>query len=223
MKYLRVFNNDAEYQTFTEGDEYVTPNICYINETKGMLFKPCTNHIIYYTSSDNNIITPYVTNVFGANIVSNTYKDGQGMIIFDRYVTSIGAWAFFWSQKLTSIIIPNSVTSIDDYAFYYCNNLINITIPNIVDTIGDRAFSQCISLTNITIPIKVTWIGDYAFENCNNLANIYCKSIIPPVLENASVFINNKEGRLIHVPTTSVDVYKSATNWSTYGDYIVGY
>ena len=56
-----------------------------------------------------------------------------------------------------------------------------------------------------------------------HLKNIYCKPLIPPVLENTSVFDNNNEGRLIHVPTASVDIYKSATNWSTYGDYIVGH
>lgn len=36
MKYLRVFNNDAEYQQFKDGDEYITPNVCLNKETNGI-------------------------------------------------------------------------------------------------------------------------------------------------------------------------------------------
>ena len=51
-------------------------------------------NVIIYTSSDGKIVTPYKSDGFGANIVSNTYRDGQGMIIFGRSVTSIGSSAF---------------------------------------------------------------------------------------------------------------------------------
>jgi hypothetical protein len=49
---------------------------------------------IWYTSTDGNIITPYKKDVFGANIVSNTYENGKGIITFDGEVTSIGDSAF---------------------------------------------------------------------------------------------------------------------------------
>ena len=51
--------------------------------------KPVNNEI-WYTSYDGEIVTPYDTNVFGANIVSNTYENGKGIITFDGDVTSIG-------------------------------------------------------------------------------------------------------------------------------------
>ena len=40
MKYLRVFNNDTEYQQFIGGGDYVTPNVCLNRETKGIVMKP---------------------------------------------------------------------------------------------------------------------------------------------------------------------------------------
>lgn len=87
-----------------------------------------TNNEIWYTSTDCNIVNPYMvnsyrTNIFGANIVSNTYKKGKGIINFDSDVKSIGNYAFYRCSGLTSITIPNSVKSIGNYAFSGCYNL----------------------------------------------------------------------------------------------------
>ena len=38
---------------------------------------------IHYTSTDGNIVTPYNTNGFGANVVSNIYENGQEFFIKD--------------------------------------------------------------------------------------------------------------------------------------------
>ena len=42
-----------------------------------------------------------------------------------------------------------SVTSIGPFAFYYCDSLTSITIPSSVTSIGDRAFYRCKSLRSI--------------------------------------------------------------------------
>lgn len=130
------------------------------------------NDEILYTSSDGNIVTPYDTNVFGANIVSNTYEDGKGIIKFDGDVTSIGYNAFLECNKLTSIIIPNSVEIIGRYAFQYNLALISITIPNSVMKISDGAFFYCSALTSVIIPDSVTSIEMFAFSQCYSLTSI---------------------------------------------------
>ena len=91
---------------------------------------------ITYTSTDGNIVTPDETDVFGANIVSNTYQDGQGVITFDGPVTTIGEHAFTSCRTLASINIPNTVTSIGEYAFGFCTNLTELRIPKSVTTLG---------------------------------------------------------------------------------------
>ena len=127
---------------------------------------------ITYTSTDDNIVTPYKTDVFGANIVSNTYQDGQGVITFDGPVTSIGDYAFHFCQNLASIFIPNSVTSIGSYAFDNCDSLTSVTIGNSVTSIGSYAFDNCDLLTSVTIGNSVKIIGDAAFNDCSSLTSI---------------------------------------------------
>ena len=178
--------------------------------------------VIYYTSSDGKIAEPYKTNVFGANIISNTYADGRGVITFDGDVTSIGENAFYKRTSLTSVTIPDGVTTIGNCAFQYCSRLKSITIPDSVTSIGSVAFDSCDSLTSVTIPNSVKTIRDYAFYNCSKLTSVYCKATTPPAL-GSYVFNVNGRGRKIYVPAESVEAYKSATNWSEYASAIVGY
>lgn len=129
------------------------------------------NQVIYYTSNDDQTVNPNAYN-FGANLVENTYTNGQGMMIFDGGVTTIGDSVFTARTSLTSVTIPNSVTSIGGYAFSNCSSLTSLTIPSSVTSIGNAAFYYCSSLTSITIGNSVTSIGDYAFEGCSSLASV---------------------------------------------------
>ena len=161
---------------------------------------------IWYTSSDGNVVYPYDTYAFGANIVSNTYEDGKGVIKFDNSITSIGEWAFKDRKSLTSIIIPNSVTSIGNYAFYYCTSLTSVIIPNSIISIGNSAFASCSSLTSVTIPNSVTSIGSSAFNYCTSLTSVtipnsvtsiemstfeYCSSLTSVTIGNSVTHITD--------------------------------
>ena len=126
---------------------------------------------IYYTSNDGNIVEPYKTDVFGANIISNEYKDGQGIITFDGPVTSIGEQALR-NSTLVSITLPNSVSIIDAMAFYNCPNLKSISLGNNVKTIKVDAFGDCPKLESITIPASVDSIEGSIFLRCHALKSI---------------------------------------------------
>ena len=112
----------------------------------------CPSNEIWYTNGSTTEPTPtktIQTNVFGANILSNTYSEDskRWVIKFDGDVTSIGDSTFAWCESLTSITIPDSVTEIGKYAFSGCRSLTSVTIPKSVTTIGAGAFEGCSSLT----------------------------------------------------------------------------
>ena len=130
------------------------------------------NNVIIYTSSDGEIVEPRATDVFGANIVSNKYMDGLGVLSFDGDVTSIGDMAFWGCHSLTGVAIPNSVTSIGHEAFEFCYSLTSVAIPNSVTSIGHEAFEFCYSLTRVTIPEGLTSIEFQVFGSCSSLTSV---------------------------------------------------
>ena len=182
------------------------------------------NQIWYTNGSTTEPTEPYATDVFGANIVSNTFdaEKEHWVIKFDGDVTTIGEDAFYWCDSLTSVTIPDSVTTIGDRAFSECYSLTSVTIPDSVTAIGGYAFYNCSSLTSITIPDSVTSIRDEAFSYCSSLTSVYCKAVTPPA-GGYYMFDDNASGRKIYVPMESVEAYKSASYWSDYASDIVGY
>ena len=128
-----------------------------------------------YTSTDNDVVIPYDANVFGANIVSNTYENGVGTILFDAPVTKVGECAFCDCTTLQSITLPDSVTELGGWAFFACAYMKQVTLSNRLKTIGDAAFSSCAVLHDITLPESLTTVGDSAFYGCSGMSGYYGK------------------------------------------------
>lgn len=95
---------------------------------------------IWYTTSDGCIVTPYENAKFGANIISNTYENGKGVITFDAPVVFMEHLNFRSCSNLVSVILPDGLTVIGISAFIGCKSLTNIIIPDSVAIIGTLAF-----------------------------------------------------------------------------------
>ena len=141
---------------------------------------------------------------------SNKLIVGCQNTIIPNSVTSIGDYAFYDCDGLTSIEIPNSVTSIGYRAFECCSNLTSIDIPNSVTEIGYAAFSGCSSLTSIEIPTSVTEIGEGAFEYCSGLTSIEIPTSVTSIGNNAFC---NCDG------LTSIEIPNSVTSIGDYAFY----
>ena len=214
-----------------------------VDDEGNILGTPQSNEI-FYTSTDGNIVEPYDGNVFGGIIISNTYNNGVGVIVFDRPITTIGEMAFYDCYSLTSVTIPDSVTTIGGSVFYNCSSLTNVTIGAGLNNLNGSLFAGCTSLTSVVIPDNITtiWgsafegcsalerveigtgiksISDYAFRYCYILNDISVKAVTPPTIY-ASSFGDIGTKPTFRVPNASVEAYKTAEYWSDYADMIIG-
>ncbi|MDO4193739.1 MAG: leucine-rich repeat protein [Erysipelotrichaceae bacterium] len=95
-------------------------------------------------------------------------------------VTGLAFDAFWYSQTITSVTIPEGITELPDGfypiqtegVFCFCENLAEVNLPDTLKAIGDCSFVGCKSLKEILIPDSVTRIGEYAFSNCDSLEKI---------------------------------------------------
>jgi len=220
-------NNSIEISTKVMNDNWI------ISKSIEMPITQKPKNVIYYTTSDGNVvklITSHASDVFGANIVSNVYENGVGIITFDGDVTSIGYNAFsnyheepqdveggetstieedFDTGNMTSITIPDSVTSIEECAFSYCTSLTSVTIPNSVTSIGNEAFQYCSSLTSINIPDSVTNMAYGVFYECTNLTSVTIGNSVTRIEYDVFVGCTNLTSIVVSTGNT---VYDSRNN-----------
>ena len=186
---------------------------------------------ITYTTTDGNTID--IFDYFDVDIISNTYENGEGRILFEGKLTMIGEGAMSNLKNLATIDLPETIISIGKEAFKGCTALTTIAIPESVTTIGNNAFYGCTALKEITlnntlteipygllrdctaissieIPKCVTKVCDYAFKGCESL-------VIDTIPENIAeigydAFYGCKSLKSLHISNTLKVVDSGAFN-----------
>ena len=144
----------------------------------------------------------------------------KSVTMFDK-VTYIGHAAFKGCSTLADITLSKSLATVWTEAFSGCG-FIGITLPHSVTEIGAGAFRGCNNLISATLSGSVAVVGEQAFAECPKLEYVYCKSLIPPVLEEG-VFQGASAKMKIYVPNESLDLYKWASSWRGYKHRIIGF
>lgn len=134
--------------------------------------------------------------------------------------------AFQNRSFLTSINFP-ACRIIGSYAFRSCFALKSVNFP-LCAQIETQTFYYCKSLS-LAIFSQISTIKANAFANCFNLISLYIFTSSICTLSNSNVFYStpingysisaNRYGS-IFVPTSLVNSYKTATNWSYFSSYI---
>lgn len=96
-------------------------------------------------------------------------------------VTALSCIAFYYCNKLTSVVMPNSITTVyhefttygDEYGvFEGCGSLQKVVLSKNLAEIDSDMFHGCSSLSEIDLS-NVTSISRYAFKGCTSLTSIY--------------------------------------------------
>ena len=124
-------------------------------------------------------------------------------------------------------VIPEDVSIIGEKSF---NNVAeDLVIPNQVTIIGKEAFANSNNLTTLTIGKNVSFIGAKNFVVTSysvfKVKDVYCYAKIPPslgsdVFEYSSNYTSYAPRVTLHVPASSIGLYKTADVWKDFKEIL---
>ena len=175
-----TYQNMAEWNKFTTITEMATdetPDFFVVDTQEGIavtysiIDKVAKTCCVGYTdgTSDKTAVTN-ASNLTGTLTIPSTVTFPGTTDVYT--VKEIGPYAFYYCDKLTSIVIPDGVEDIDTRAFYRCRKLESITLPQQLRAIANEAFMECESFESILIPENVISIGHGIFSGCAKLSSI---------------------------------------------------
>lgn len=135
---------------------------------------------IWYTTTDGNPLVFQCevdpTDFFGADLVSNTYNNGKGVLKFDGPVIRIGDQSinrssqtpFYHITNLKTISLPKLVRKLCFCAFGNCPNLSSIVLPDYLDYCG-ASIASFSSLEQFFMPEVDSWSNDNPVCGCSKL------------------------------------------------------
>ena len=152
------------------------------------------------------------------------------------------------SRQLKRISVPETAVASYDYFCAGCYRMDRLCLPDgwINDYTGPNAqrflleqysgeewtyhfapnyrdLYQSYTLRKLTVLDNVTTVDGSLWCQYSPLEEIFLYPATPPTLSStSSMFANIRKNAIIHVPAASLEAYKTATNWSTWADYMVG-
>ena len=160
-------------------------------------------------------------------------------------VRVLGKNSFYFSEKLTSIVLQTGLTTVEDHALHYCLNLQTVSIPSSLTSIGSNflAFSKvehvkisegvtelkfqfldsCSELKTVELPASLTTTEGLFCGRCPKLQSVTCKAATPPPLESDAFKNVVLSSITLKVPAASVSAYENAPIWKDFKKPFVGF
>lgn len=136
-------------------------------------------------------------------------------------ITSIGTYALSYMIQAITIPIPNAITLLSNNVVGGNSMMGSFRIPSSCTQLGTSVFSGCTALQSLKFPATVTTIGGTAFTNTRGCQFDFTSHASVPTL-GAGAFNGYYPSMRIYVPSTLYNTWKSATNWISYQNNIVG-
>lgn len=145
------------------------------------------------------------------------YESPEGDIP-DYNAGSFSPW-YSYNDQIKKIVVADKIYKIGRRAFQgtYAESVV---LGKGVTSIGELAFSYNSRLKAITIPASVSTIGKDAFNSCYELDSVFCLRTLNVPTCGENPFSVTNDNLIIYVPYSLIKNYRSAENWSVYGDKI---
>lgn len=187
--------------------DIVNVSLSNIKEINGDFFRSCSN-LTY-------VDLPVCTNISGFTFGACSSLSEISLPMCEI----IGREVFAGCKNLTKVSLP-SCTYLSYGAFYQCPSVSELSLP-VCTYMSGNAFRGCVNLLSVSLPV-CEYIGDWAFSDCISLSTV--------ILNNSTVcslgggVFGSVYGKLstvsIFVPSSLVEDYKVARNWSEYSSQI---
>ena len=197
--------------------EYPFP---YVKVKKCKMF--CTNstYISYNTDTIVTILDLHTSNT-SISPVPIAVRNINGCFAMGQSINSMdGVTAFNDSQAFDAMFfLPPQASMTTPSDSHYPSSAL-YTSEGEMEIHNYRAirneWMQSLTPSVLRIDDKIQYIGSKAFYTYN--ITLYISAVEPPVIQSDTFY----GFTAIHVPSGSLDLYKSANNWSAYGDFMIG-
>jgi hypothetical protein len=138
-KYLKLFNQDADYKAFKKSEEYILPNVGFVESDNVVYYNP------YEEAKEARLVCTYnVTDTTSATQVCNRTSGFTSMEVDGVLQDSITTeYTFNTVGEHTVKFELADPTSIGNVAFQGCTNLLGVTFGGDVENITYGAFTGC--------------------------------------------------------------------------------
>jgi hypothetical protein len=181
MKYLKYFEQASAYEAYKTSSDYVTPNVSYIEDTKGVKYNPAS-------FETKNIICTYIIDEYSVNTpIKLIHNDGclnwddsekKYPIIIDGTPITDDDIAD-WNDGLKYVFSSTGIHTVEyiPYTFEVEENgesFISFETGYNDGYDNYSMFNNCANLYSVKIPnvAERIIIFDATFINCNNLKEI---------------------------------------------------
>ena len=144
--------------------------------------------ILEYTTSDSQIVVP--NNDY--SVISNTYTNGVGKIVFSGRLTKINEYFCQRCTTLTSVTIPASVKIIGVNAFQGCSELSVVNMLSAPPGLEGSVFSSVASNCKIYVPIE--YISIY---KSSKSWSAYKSKIYDPAGDTKKIFYTSSDDSIV--------------------------
>ena len=183
---LQTFGYNSANQTIGYCGNLTTVNLAGLKKTGYQMFYNCTN----------------LSNI--------TFTSLQSFSGSDFYNTGI--------TQITTTTFPNLVYNAFSSApavFAYCSNLTSVDFSSSsISQTGSQTFTNCTSLQTAKFSTSLQTIGGSCFSYCTSLEHLYLPRTSVVSL-GSTAFNNTTQLITVHVPSTLISAYQTASNWST--------
>ena len=197
--------------TYSSGNYYSafegTTNVEEIHYTYGqtgaMRGRSDDNHFTYSTEED----------YFYGRTLEYISREHLRRVTFEDGITSIGGYVFY-DTMVSEVQLPDTLQSIGLYAFYSCDNLTSIDLPLGLSSIGAYGFYGS-GLTELYIPETMSEISSNCFQNCRNLSSITLPDTVRKL--NYDAFSGCTALKSVTMP---IDLNFSSYDFTGYGEFV---